>query len=823
MKKKILAGVLAVLFVFSAALLGACSGSDSNKSYTLNEFLGASPLNWNPHSWETNADNYFAGYCEMGFVDVTIAADGVNFEWVYEMATAVDDITKDFADKDKWLIPADADKEYVYKITLNPDAKWQDGTPINADSYIESIQRLLDPKMQNYRSNTYTSGDASIRNADKYFNSGLPVYAPIVPPYGEGEEGDYSFDTEANTVYLNFGATNMTLYPESINSLQEDYGMIKNVEGGFQGLAAFSELKSQANYLGYVEINADNKELVDGLIAQILALFGISDPAEIEMYGKEMMFYNTGTFSDAFDFANVGIYKSGDYELTYICQDPCDMFNFLVHLTGNWLVKTDIYDAGKKQEKDLVTTNYGTSVDTYCSFGPYKLTSFEKDKLFVMEKNDQWYGWTDGKHEGQYQTTAIKCQVIADHNTALQLFLKGELDSVDLISTDMPTYKMSDYLLKTDQTYTFRYIFATDINALTALEQGDTSINKRILSYRDFRKAISLAINRTDFAKQATPAYKPAYYLYNYLYYYNIANDTESIYRNTDEARNAVLRLYGIEYGEGKTYATAEEAYNAVTGYDVEEAKRLFTAAYEAAKADGNYTDGQKIVINCMCSAATTLDEDDTKQQELLNQYCAAATVGTPLEGKIEFKFQCGAAKRYDDVAAGKVEMIRGAWGGAAFYPFSSIRCYTEPDYMGGIAKIHESCGWNPAVVKCTITADFYGEGEVTMEKSLQDWAKLLNGNIYNDDDTVKERAFTNPKAKLAVLSALEYEVLNAYQCIPFAAETAATLFSKKIKYATLDYNIMYGYGGIRLMTYNYDDEAWAAYVAEQGGTLSYN
>ena len=117
MKKKILAGVLAVLFVFSAALLGACSGSDSNKSYTLNEFLSASPLNWNPHSWETNADNYFAGYCEMGFVDVTIAADGVNFEWVYEMATAVDDITKDFADKEKWLIPADADKEYVYKIT----------------------------------------------------------------------------------------------------------------------------------------------------------------------------------------------------------------------------------------------------------------------------------------------------------------------------------------------------------------------------------------------------------------------------------------------------------------------------------------------------------------------------------------------------------------------------------------------------------------------------------------------------------------------------------------------------------------------------------
>ena len=856
MNKKILAGVLAVLFVFSALLLGACKNNDPGttsapesttptstpdastpdtsaepaseeeskepetpKSYTLNESLSASPLNWNPHSWETNADNYFAGYCEMGFVDVTIAADGVNFEWVYEMATDVEDITKDFADKEKWQIPSDAESEYVYKITLNPGAKWEDGTPINADTYIESIQRLLDPKMQNYRSNTYTSGDASIKNANKYFNSELPIYAPVVPAYGEGDEPDYSFDITSKPVYMHFSTTKMTLASYSINELAVDYGGAKNVEGGFQGLDFYNELKGQANYLGYIELTADVMDNAKLLAGQLLALFGLDYDEDLF---KEFLFYDTGELSESYDFANVGIYKTGDYELIYICQDPCDEFNFLVHLTGNWLVKTDIYDAGKQKEKDLVTTNYGTSTETYCSYGPYKLVSFEKDKLFVMEKNDQWYGWTDGKHEGQYQTTAIKCQVIADHNTTLDQFLLGNLDGVELNSTDMATYKMSDYLLKTDQTYTFRYIFATDLNVLKVLEGDDTSVNKRILSYRDFRKAISLAINRADFAKQATPAYKPAYYLYNYLYYYNIANDTESIYRNTDAARDAVLRLYGIEYGEGKTYATAKEAYDAVTGYDVEEAKKLFTAAYEAAKADGNYTDGQKIVINCMCSAASTLDADDTKQQDLLNQYCAEATKGTPLEGKIEFVFSCGAAKRYDDVANGRVEMIRGAWGGAAFYPFSSIRCYTEPDYMGGLAKIHESCGWDPTRVKTTITADFYGEGVVTMEKTLQDWAKLLNGNIEDEDGNVVEKAFTNAEAKLQVLSALEYEVLNAYQCIPFAAETAASLFSKKIHYATLDYNIMYGYGGIRLMTYNYDDDAWAEYVASQGGTLSY-
>ena len=48
-------------------------------------------------------------------------------------------------------------------------------------------------------------------------------------------------------------------------------------------------------------------------------------------------------------------------------------------------------------------------------------------------------------------------------------------------------------------------------------------------------------------------------------------------------------------------------------------------------------------------------------------------------------------------------------------------------------------------------------------------------------------------------------------------------MFSRKINYGTLDYNIMYGYGGIRNITYNYDDAEWEEYVASQGGTLSYN
>ena len=43
-----------------------------------------------------------------------------------------------------------------------------------------------------------------------------------------------------------------------------------------------------------------------------------------------------------------------------------------------------------------------------------------------------------------------------------------------------------------------------------------------------------------------------------------------------------------------------------------------------------------------------------------------------------------------------------------------------------------------------------------------------------------------------------------------------------KIKYGSETYDPMFGFGGIRLMTYNYDDEAWDAYVKEQGGKIDY-
>lgn len=774
MLKRVLVLALAAAMTLS---LAACGGNKKdNASYTYNVYMEASPTNWNPHTWEMNSDSEIMSYIEMGLVDVQIAEDGVNFEWVMEMAEDIKDITKDYADKAKWGIADDATGR-VWEIKLNKNAQWADGTPINADTYVYSMQQLLSSEMKNYRAGNYVSGDSSIVGAEGYFNNdkvGQTKYAPAT-------------DDKAAKYYFNADEVLPNLGDSLANFLAAGYG------------ASYPTMTTLESYVGkgYVEVDDQLKGLLEAMAAETVGG---------SFY--HVAFVEDGKYEET-KWEDVGLVKVDDYTIRYITNLEIDEFNFFTACTSNWIVYEKLYEAGKSKTGDLVATNYGTSAETYMSYGPYKLQSFETDKQFVLEKNDKWYGYTDKKHEGQYQTTKVVYQIVADHNTQLQLFNQGKLDSVGLTADDMATYKMSDYLLQTDQTYTFRWIFATDLEALKNMEkEANDGSNKRVLSYDDFRKAISYSMDRAKFCTEATSAYKPAFVLLNSLYYYNIAEDTNSIYRNTKEAKQAILNVYDVKYDEN-TDLDAEVAK--ITGYDVDAAKALFQSVYEQAKKDGNYTDGQAIVIRCCASAASDLSAEDKTQETLMNEFVKAATVGTGFEGKISFKFESGRTDRYGDVASGKIEMIRGAWGGAAFYPFNAMRCYTDETYAG---TIHESCGWDPKTATLDITFDFDGDGKAETKKDTYfNWSQAIaaGGSLSN-----------NMSARLHVLAAVESAVVKEFQCIPWASETACSLYSMKQKMGTTNYNIMYGYGGIRHMTYNYTDAEWEKFVTEQGGTLSY-
>lgn len=792
----------------------------TGNSYTLNDYMEAGPTNWNPHTWETNADSVFSSYAEMAFVEPILDKATGAYKWEFEMAKNIQDVTSLYAlDPElriKWgLVSGKGDnvkvttENKVYRIYLNQKATWEDGTPINADTYIYSMKALLDPKMQNYRANTYYNGSTAVKNAAKYFASESPIYDLYV-----NAPADFN-----GKFYINLDKS----HPEelgsyTLNSLFADYG--------YGDAAALNALAPLANAYGYIEINAETMPTIKKAVKAFWGAFSgvdsffdangeVLDAVVYEFFG----FYNTGNLTAPYSFENVGLVKIDDYTIDYVLENTETMFYFLTGMTSNWIVYEEMYELGKTDVGDLKATDYGTSVDTYMSYGPYKLVSYEKDKQIKLERNENWYGWTDGRHVGQYQMTNLNIEIVSDSATLEGLFLSGKVDSLTLDAAQLNTYRNSANLLKTDQTYTYRFVFATDLAKLQALEADRANgKNVSVLSYDDFRKAMSLAINRAEATAQGTGGYKPAYALFNTLYYYDVENDPNSQYRNTDVAKQVILDIYGIKYGPGEAYATLDEAYKSVTGFDLAQAKELFQSVYTKAIADGLYTDGQLVEIKCMATGADALSEDDKAQERLLNEMVAAATVGTGFEGKISFVFMAGAADRYGDVANGNIEMIRGAWGGAAFYPFSTIRCYTEPDYMGGLGAIHESCGWNPAIETLTLTYDFDGDGaEEDVTYTLQNWAKLINGTDIGD-----QKAFTDPDTMMFIFAKLEGAIIGSYQCIPLWSETACSLFSHKIEYATLDYNIMYGYGGVRFMTFNYTDAEWAAYVAQNNNQLEY-
>ena len=822
MKKLMLVAIVALTIA-----VAACTPQpkpEEADTYTYKSWTTALGSNWNPHSWETNADNAILSYISSPFVDLSIK-DSVNgvYQWVYEMATEVVDTTKENqADLDKYgsKLPdgktsAEVEEGYVFDIKLNPAAKWQNGDKITADDYVESMKRLLDPKMKNYRANLYYAGESAIAGAAEYYNSESPIYDAVVPAYGSGETPDYSYDIEANDVYVNLSTAEMTLASYSFKDIKAYLGS-KAEE--YQSL--LDKLTLGANAYGYIKVTSENYDTLIAAMDLYLAPFGLSiydaeGNVAMDLY-MEFLFKQE-RFGEKVSYDQVGLYKVDEYTIRYVLKTYQDVNYFFTSLTSTWLVNIDLYDAGLDYSGELVTTNYCTSKSTSMSYGVYKIDTLQKDKQIIFTQNENWYGFTkqadgslysetnflvDGKKVQQYQTNKIVIDVMTE-DVAKQKFFVGELSDYSPTADELPGYSLSDQLYKVDETYTMSFFFNTNVEMLKEMDNSKGNTNSVVLSNTNFRKAFSLAIDRAEFVT-ATAAYKPAYSLMNDLYFYDVYNDPTSKYRASEEAMQAIVNLYNVEYGEGKAYATLEEAYKSISGYNLTEAKALMATALEELVAAGLYVAGEKVHIR-IGWAKGALTSDDQAQLALMNKYINSAAKEAGF-GEITLEAVGSINDRYGDVPKGEYAIGYGAWGGAAFYPFRNFQVYMDPDQY----SINEAANWDPKTEELTLTVN--GQ-EYTM--TYQAWSQSMMGTgAFADADF---------KTKLAITAQLEEIYLKFYYRIPLCATTVCTLLSYQVKYYTEDYNIMYGFGGLRLMTYNYTDAAWADFVQSQGGTLTYN
>ncbi|MBR7116449.1 MAG: hypothetical protein IKC87_01915 [Clostridia bacterium] len=538
--------------------------------------------------------------------------------------------------------------------------------------------------------------------------------------------------------------------------------------------------------------------------------------ANLYVTGESALAGASAYFGGNVSFESVGCYKTGELSFRYVTESYLDYNYFLASLTSHWLVDTEIYNKGLISSGELVSTDYGTSVATTSSFGPYRIESHQGEKELVLVRNERWYGWqkddngdifsytsceVDGELKEQYMTTKVVISVM-DSATAKQSFLRGELSEWAPSASEYNTYRYSDGLYRTNETYTMSLFFNSNKDALLSMDRSKGNVNSVVLSSDSFRRGMSLAIDRDEFAL-ATEGYRPQYALLNDMYYYDIYDDPTSRYRDTPEAKAALCRLYGLSYGDGATYKTLDDAYRSITGYDIGGAEAEFKRAFEELTESGLYRAGEEIKIR-VAWAKGALSADDNQQVALLERHINLALSDSGF-GKLTLVPVARVSNRYAAVPNGEFAMGYGAWGGAAFYPFRNLLVYMDPEYE----NLNEAACWSPETETFTLTVD-----GVERTMTYQAWARSLTGS--------GEFSARDARTKLAICTALEESFLSRFYRIPLVSSSTSVLLSYQIENYTDAYSVMYGFGGFRLLKYHYDDRAWSEYVRDAGGRLKY-
>lgn len=499
---------------------------------------------------------------------------------------------------------------------------------------------------------------------------------------------------------------------------------------------------------------------------------------------------------------DVGILKTGEYQLVLITTAPIADPDFYVpyNLTSTYLVYEPLWEScktyfdknGKQVGPDSpdiasVSTNYATSLATSISYGPYKLTFFELDKQITLERNENWYGYSDDRHLGQYQTDRISCQVIASHSTALLAFLSGDLDTISLQSEDMSRYASSAAIRFRPESYTTKLTFNTDAKALSAR-------GSQILSNVHFRQAFSLAIDRARFASAYTSAGEPGFGLLNYSYIYDPF--TGSSYRASDGAKNALVQLNGLQIED---FGSLDAAYGAVTGFDPALSQGLMQLAYEESVEGGLYDGESPITLQL----SVYQSEDIYVQMfHFLSDALALACRGTDLEGKIRLEMAVD-ADYYATMESGLTDMIFSTWGGSAYDPYGVLyRCYCD----AGVESVPNQMEYGFDASQVTVRIDVNGK---PVEDTLQNWARWCAGDTGVTIGNLKAFREYDAATRCAIYSDLEYAYLAQYVTTPLYYRNSALLVSYKGDYPTKQYVQGVEYGGIRFYAYHYDDAAW--------------
>ncbi len=555
--------------------------------------------------------------------------------------------------------------------------------------------------------------------------------------------------------------------------------------------------------------------------------------------------------------SNVGVEAKDSYTLRLYLSKSISELDLKFQLGSNWLVNTKLYDdRTKKTTSSSWMTTYGSnSVDNYMSYGPYKLTGFVADQAITIERNEEWYGYSDEEYKSQfseykdedkdqYKMSKIYTRIIKTHETAVSEFMAGNLDDIDLNKNDMKTYGNSTRRSTTLESYTQKVTFNTDRSKL-ASRQAESGKNKTILANKSFRKGLSLGLDRNSFAAQTTAGSKAFTGLLNSLYLAN--NVTGEMYRETAQGKSVYNQIYG-ELGGSPTDESKSALSEDANGYNdawarfylKEGIKEELKSSEDKHLQPGdtidiefrvydNTSDTTKDMYSFISKAWSTLldsvvKELDAEDKGLLN--------GKGLKININLVKD---EDYYTTARNGGSDMIFSIWGGAAIDPYGLMQVYLD--------KTFTNCceyGFKGKQDQEDLWIDLNGDNVQSDDevKTYDGWYHVMNDDlnegIYDDAVKVNDTSSLNDEQKaqneawsalhnkkLTILAGTEAGIVNRYEAIPIVARGSSSLNGFKVENATKNYINLVGYGGIRFLRFNYTNAEWKSFVSENGGNLS--
>lgn len=826
-KKLLMLIAMVLVVVLCASVLTACkkdkgngdenvpkpgTGWEDPKMYTMREYTAQMPSQWCTILSSDNVNNTMESYFTSAFYEFNYKFDANGkivpgaYTVEYSAATKLEDVTKKYAGK--YGLAADAEKGQAFAMTLRNDLKWDDGTPIKAADFVYTMMQQLSPKYLFATASNYYSGNYVIHNAQNYVKQGQKGWfdnGNMNLAYSDlalGADGKYTLKGNECTIALKKPL--VWLQGNTLDSY------VTNAPQYFD-TAAYASLLALADANGDVAVTAESLALLTTVITAKAAWGETKENTVGYMYVNYEY--------PAMDFSEVGYFVGdNEYELVMVIDgtlNPLDAEGNLTYEAGyyfsSWpLVKKDLWERCEDQSKTPYANSYCTTQEKSASWGPYKLTNYQDQKTYTVSRNDKWFGYGLPQYANQYQTDAIVTEKIEEWDTAWLAFQKGNLDGIGMDVKIAADYRTSKRAYFTPETYTF------DLNIQSNATSKTDKRNNLLLNYADFRKAISLSLDRDDYCAKNNPSSQAALGLLNSMYYYDVENG--KVYRDTIQAKEAILNAYGAtknadgswKVGE-TTYTDIEDALDATTGYNLTLARQLVESAVAQAKKDGKYSDGDEIILTY------GIETQSANTDRVKNWFQAAfdnMTKGTSIEGKVKIEyFMFSSATWSEQFADGEYDLCFGAWGNAPFNP-AYLLCETQISDENRYAV-----KWDPTTVEVTVKAtpdDKHKDGNYTY--NLAQWRLILQGK---DGCPVNFKNFPM-EDQLAALGAVETAILKEYYSIPVYSRYSASLMGYKVDYVSYEYNTFMGYGGIRYMTFNYDDTAWAEFVASNNNILNY-